>query len=232
MKYNLVFGPGDFKWFTTNYSRAPLDFYVDNTDGQFNIVSYSLNNYPLTVRWIEEYLRLREETWNDHVVNQFNYYPSLSVEMSQNARRELNKTIDALREFDIVFLDDLKLDETEVIDAEWDKLEAIHALFSKHQFTLTTVDTDHDSQYWEKFNLLEKINNITHFIKRTPENPDHWKDIEKYVDFNMSIRNELLSSTNSEYYRLQPADYSHFTVPTAGDLVAVSYTHLTLPTSP
>lgn len=220
MKYNLVFGPGDFKWFTTNYSRAPLDFYADKANGQVNIVSYSLNNHDLTVRWIEEYLRIREETWNDNVVNQYNYYPSLSIEMSQNARRELNNSIVALREFDIVFPDEMKVNEVDVVDAEWDKLEAIHALFSKYQFELTSVDTDHDSQYWDKFNLLEKINNITHFIKRTPENPDNWKEIDKYVDFNMSIRNELLSSTNSEYYKLEPADYGHFTVPTAGDLVA------------
>lgn len=220
MKYNLIFGPGDYKWFTTNYSRASLDFFVDNTDGQFNIVSYSLNNKKLTVRWIEEYLRLREDTWNDNVMNQYNYYPSLSVDMSRTARVEMNKTIDQLREFDIVFPDEVKLNEVDVVDAEWDKLEIIHKLFSEYQFELTSVDTEQDSTYWDKFNLLEKVNNIAHFIKRTPENPEHWKDIDRYVDFNMSIRNDLLSSTNSEYYRLVDGDYEAFTVPTAGDLVA------------
>ena len=92
MKYNLIFGPGDYKWFTTNYSRASLDFFIDNADGQFNIVSYSLNNEKLTVRWIEEYLRLREDTWNDNVMNQYNYYPSLSVDTLLNVLQRIQNT--------------------------------------------------------------------------------------------------------------------------------------------
>lgn len=206
MKYNIVFAPGNVDLYSTNIQdTVTLVDYLNNPNVQ--VLSYTLNNLPLTEKFIKYYKLYREE----HVKNNkththlysYNYYTGQNLTSVLAAKKELNYVIrELVNVYQYTIDDKLKLTENSGL-TETDKYNALHYIFETERTKLKDETAPLDDR---RVILFEKINQIIHAI----ENGSKITDCYFLV-----IRPNLLV----DRYKLQDEDYEHFTHPKSGDLI-------------
>jgi hypothetical protein len=221
MKLKAVFGPGENDYHTTNAVKGHSVTELLNMSPT-QTLTYTLNNFPLTKKFVSQFLRLRNSFDISKMIFHTNYYPSVTPELLAQARVAMNNTINRLNQLGIPMDTALHLNLTDVMDPELDKLNELHFRFEKEAIDLKSDpnDPNGDPVYVEKYFLLEKVNNLVHFIERTPRVPEEWANVERDSVFNMSVRNNTIEFNSTNYIQLEPIDYLNFSLPCGGDLVA------------
>lgn len=174
-----------------------------------NIISYTLNDTPLTKKFITEWERYRKIQIDfekgSKLTYHYNYYTSINQESIRLSKIEMNNTIQRLQQLGYDLSNDLILN-LDIDDNEMDKLNELHFIFEKSMVELSLKDEHYD----EKFMLFEKINSIVHFIEHDHETGSS----SCYV----SVR--PLTRTDVTRYMLVDEDYQSFTFVNGGDLLA------------
>ena len=217
MKLNILFGKDKIDWFATN-SRyiESLKQELNNTDNR--LISYTLNDLPLTIKFIEYWQIYRKYTadrlQSSYMKYNVNYYPMQSYEMLFSAKKSMNEIIDKLKKYEISVDNDLKLD-IQSQDNEIKKLNKLHFIFEKEAINLKSRDPEKCQNYHDIWYSLEKINNLVHFLENFKNGSQ-----KRMKNFHMAIRpGRTISENGFQYYDLQDEDYRDFTMPTGGDLI-------------
>jgi hypothetical protein len=218
MKLNVLFGKQKVDWFATNIRIVySLQQELENTDNR--LISYTLNDLPLTKKFIEYWQIYRKSTADrlqePYMEYNVNYYPMQSTDMFFSAKQEMNEMIARLQSFGIEVDNGLLLNQTSS-DNEIKKLNELHFIFEKEAINLKSVVPEICSHYGDIWYALEKINNLVHFLE-TFDN----KNIKKRLEhFYIAIRPGVgIAEKCFPYYTLQDQDYIDFIKPSGGDLV-------------
>jgi hypothetical protein len=212
MKFYVVFGKGDADLFSTNISQpatAEQLFANGNT-----VLSYTLNDLPLTKKFVNYWQQYTNQRigQRDNFFYHYNYYPNVTVETLTAARKDMNAVIDELNTLGVYIDPALKLSETVLEDPESDKTNELHFRFESE---LVKINFE-TPNYSRLFYLLEKVNNLVHFVELTPTSAVAWENLRHASSFNMAVRT---TGPQIEYEPLVDEDYADFTLPVGGDLV-------------
>jgi len=212
MKFHVIFNKEPIKnkidFFSTNILKIDPEYLPINEHS--NILTYELNNHYLTKRFIEAFLKTQAQNLfqDDVAIYNYNYYMNASHEKVKLAKLAMNETIEEINLINQFQFDtNLKLDPDNPQDAEYDKINELHFRFEMELVKLLP-NTPNADRLWY---LLEKVNNLVHFIERVEQND------KTPPYFMMSIR---AKSKKNNWYKLQPEDYLNFQYYQAGDLVA------------
>lgn len=207
MKYNIIFGKEKIDFFGTNEQRMN-DLSIEIRNDQNNILSYNLNELPLTKKFIEksfsykkQYEKIKEY---DGILYHYNHYPPLSDNFICIAKQNMNATIERLNDLGFNIDNSLKLNVNE-LTSEVHKLNDLHFIFESEQPRLMTVT----GELTEELYLFEKINQLVHFLE----------NIERSNKTNLQYLLVIRPANFTNRYKLQAEDYADFTVINSGDLV-------------
>ena len=208
-KYNVVFGTGkEIDFYGTNrQDTRTLSTEINNPNNQ--IISYTLNDLPLTKKFINHWQEYRKQQVVDQGSNDlayhYNYYKSKNHETAKHAKVEMNRVIDQINKFEKAIPESLKLiTHTDII--EHDKLNELHFIFETNTINLKSTD----EKYNELFALYEKVNQLVHYIERPNDN--------HYSNDSCLIVIRPLSHADLKHVQLVDEDYEYFTKIQNGDL--------------
>lgn len=213
MKYNFIFGKDKNIDFFGNNSQSTLDIRKEIDNKENLIISYTLNDLPLTKKFIECYqlyrnskkkLITKNETLDSY---DYNWYIPVDQNTIVLAKQEMNKVIDELNSYGYGIDHRLYLDyETSL--PEFEKLNDLHYIFERER----TVLLDHLDKIRET-HLFEKINQLVHFIEKA-NTVNHQNKQHMLV-----VRPHHRISYDQLYTKLIDSDYEFFREPESGDLV-------------
>lgn len=213
MKFHVIFNKEPIKntidfWSTNLIKIDPEDLPINENS---NVLTYQLNDHYLTKRFVEAFLKTQALNLflDDTATYHYNYYMNAIPERVVQAKMAMNDTIDELNSIGRFVIDtELKLDPSKPNVAEFEKINELHFRFEQELMKLPQ-DAPKGDRIWY---LLEKVNNLVHFIERTNET-----GVPEELYFMTSIRAKCRTQ---HWYKLRPEDYYHFQYYHAGDLVA------------
>jgi hypothetical protein len=208
MKLNVIFGKKNIDYFSTN------THYIDSIRSEIEnkknrIISYTLNDLPLTQKFIEYWQIYRKNVFKKLNNSQFgyniNYYPNSLIKTTKDAIEEMNLTINEMKNLGYKIDDSLYLNDNLSSEDFVKKLNELHFIFEKESSKLNNLRSEVENRQIIRHEL-EKINNLVHFL-------------EKGLTENFAISIRTVASMCSKYYNLEDEDYKDFIMPSGGDLV-------------
>ena len=223
MRYHIVYEPGFVNYTGSNVGKDKFwlkDVSELLTQPNTNVVSWQLNDLPLTQKFIDLYKERMSEVLRKHKLGyrdyNFNYiydvYQSRNEKTILASRIEMNNIIDFLNNYEhswFTIPQELKLNETDIDDQRIKNLNELHDIFETEMEVLQSrlnegsIEYEVSDLFWHK---LQSINLIVHFNEKTFVQDDEADDRTTYFT---SLKFDV---PKEEDFLLTPEDYKYFTL--------------------
>jgi len=223
MRYHIVYEPGFVNYTGSNVGKGKFwlkDVSELLTQPNTNVVSWQLNDLPLTIKFIDLYKERMREVIRKHKLGyrdyNFNYiydvYQSRNEKTILASRVEMNNIIDFLNTYKhswFTIPEELKLNETDIDDQRIKNLNELHDIFETEMEVLQrrlnegSIEYEVSDTFWHK---LQSVNLIVHFNEKTFVQDNEADDRTTYFT---SLKFDV---PKEEDYLLQPEDYKYFTL--------------------
>lgn len=223
MRYHIVYEPGFVNYTGSNVGKDK--FWLKEvsellTQSNTNVVTWQLNNLPLTLKFIDLYKERMSEVIRKHKLGyrdyNFNYiydvYQSRNEKTILASRVEMNNIIDFLNTYEhswFTIPQELKLNETDINDQRIKNLNELHDIFETEMEVLQnrlnegSIEYEVSDLFWHK---LQSVNLIVHFNEKTFVQDD---EADNRTTYFTSLKFDV---PKEEDFLLQPEDYDYFTL--------------------
>ena len=223
MRYHIVYEPGFVNYTGSNVGKDK--FWLKDVSELLeqpntNVVTWQLNDLPLTLKFIDLYKKRMSEVIRKHKLGyrdyNFNYiydvYQSRNEKTILASRVEMNNIIDFLNTYEhswFTIPEELKLNETDIDDQRIKNLNELHDIFETEMEMLQSrlnegsIEYEVSDTFWHK---LQSVNLIVHFNEKTFVKDDEADDRTTYFT---SLKFDV---PKEEDYLLEPEDYKYFTL--------------------
>jgi len=223
MRYHIVYEPGFVNYTGSNVGKDK--FWLKDptellTQPNTNVVTWELNNLPLTLKFIDLYKERMTQVIRKHKLGyrDYNFNFIYDVYQSRNektilaSRIEMNNIIDFLNNYEhswFTIPQELKLNEADIDDQRIKNLNELHDIFETEMEVLQSklnegsIEYEVSDLFWHK---LQSINLIVHFNEKTFVQDDEADDRTTYFT---SLKFDV---PKEEDFLLTPEDYKYFTL--------------------
>jgi hypothetical protein len=223
MRYHIVYEPGFVNYTGSNVGKDK--FWLKDVSELLeqpntNVVTWQLNDLPLTLKFIDLYKKRMSEVIRKHKLGyrdyNFNYiydvYQSRNEKTILASRVEMNNIIDFLNTYEhswFTIPEELKLNETDIDDQRIKNLNELHDIFETEMEMLQSrlnegsIEYEVSDTFWHK---LQSVNLIVHFNEKTFVKDDEADDRTTYFT---SLKFDV---PKEEDYLLELEDYKYFTL--------------------
>jgi len=223
MRYHIVYEPGFVNYTGSNVGKDK--FWLKDptellTQPNTNVVTWELNNLPLTLKFIDLYKERMTQVIRKHKLGyrDYNFNFIYDVYQSRNektilaSRIEMNNIIDFLNNYEhswFTIPQELKLNEADIDDQRIKNLNELHDIFETEMEVLQSklnegsIEYEVSDLFWHK---LQSINLIVHFNEKTFVQDDEADDRTTYFT---SLKFDV---PKEEDCLLTPEDYKYFTL--------------------